>query len=69
VATFARLATLLIGNNGFQAPQLVALRQRLVQADIAVGPGSSPTPVRNGGNLTYTIRVKTAGPPPRPLSL
>jgi uncharacterized repeat protein (TIGR01451 family) len=64
---FARLATLLIDDDGFQAPQLVALNGNgLVQADIAVGLGASPTPVHDKKDLTYTISVKNGGPTSAP---
>jgi uncharacterized repeat protein (TIGR01451 family) len=64
---FARLATLLIDDNGFQAPQLVNLTGNgLLQSDIAVSLGASPTPVRNKSNLTYTISVKNGGPSSAP---
>jgi uncharacterized repeat protein (TIGR01451 family) len=66
-AEFARLATLLIDDNAFQSPQFVALSGNgLVQADIAIGLGASPNPVRNGANLTYTISVKNSGPTSAP---
>jgi uncharacterized repeat protein (TIGR01451 family) len=66
-AEFARLATLLIDGNAFQAPQFVPLSGNgLVQADIAVALGGSPNPVRNGANLTYTISVKNGGPTSAP---
>jgi uncharacterized repeat protein (TIGR01451 family) len=66
-AEFARLATLLIDGNAFQAPQFVPLSGNgLVQADIAVALGGSPNPVRNGANLTYMIAVKNSGPTSAP---
>jgi len=66
-AEFARLATLLIDDNGFDAPQFIALSGNgLVRADIAVGLGANPTPVHNDKDLTYTISVKNAGPTSAP---
>jgi uncharacterized repeat protein (TIGR01451 family) len=67
VAGFARLATLVINDNGFQAPQTVNLTGNgLLQADIAVSVGANPTPVRNRSDLTYTITVKNGGPSSAP---
>jgi uncharacterized repeat protein (TIGR01451 family) len=64
---FARLATLHIDDDGFQAPQFVALSGNgLVQADIAVGLGASPTPVHDKKDLSYTISVKNGGPTSAP---
>jgi uncharacterized repeat protein (TIGR01451 family) len=60
---FARLATLLIDDNGFQGPHFVALSGNgLAQADLAIALGGSPNPVKNHTNLTYTITVKNGGP-------
>ena len=60
---FPRLATLSIDDNGFDAPQFVALSGNgLLRADIAVSLGANPAPVHNDKNLTYTISVKNAGP-------
>jgi uncharacterized repeat protein (TIGR01451 family) len=66
-ATFARLGTLLIDGNLFDAPQTVALSGNgLAQSDIAVAMSASDTRVKNGGNLTYTISVNNGGPTPAP---
>jgi len=66
-AEFARLATLHIDDDGFQAPQLVALSGNgLVQADIAVGLGASPTPVHDKKELKYAISVQNGGPTSAP---
>jgi uncharacterized repeat protein (TIGR01451 family) len=66
-AGFGRLASLFIDDNGFQAPQLVNLAGNgLLQADIAVSLGATPTPVKNRSNLTYTITVKNGGPSAAP---
>lgn len=57
------MATLEINDNGFQSPQSVTLSGNAVLlADISVGLGASPTPVRNRASLTYTISVKNGGP-------
>jgi uncharacterized repeat protein (TIGR01451 family) len=62
-AAFARLATLLIDGNSFNAPQIVALSGNgLAQADIAAAIGADSNRVKNGGNLTYTISVRNIGP-------
>jgi uncharacterized repeat protein (TIGR01451 family) len=66
-AGFARLATLLIDDDAFQAPQFVTFSGNgLVQADIAVGLGASASSVHNKKDLTYTISVKNGGPTSAP---
>jgi uncharacterized repeat protein (TIGR01451 family) len=66
-AGFARLATLLIDDNGFGGPHFVALSgSGLARADLSVAVAASPVPVRNHTNLTYTIDVKNAGPTSAP---
>jgi uncharacterized repeat protein (TIGR01451 family) len=62
-AGFARLATLLIDDKGFQGPHFVALSGNgLAQADLAIALGGSLNPARNHTTLTYTITVENGGP-------
>ena len=66
-AAFARLATLLIDGNLFDAPQTVALTGNgLAQSDVGIAMSASDTRVKNRGNLAYTISVNNAGPTTAP---
>ncbi|HEX6895383.1 MAG TPA: choice-of-anchor D domain-containing protein [Bryobacteraceae bacterium] len=66
-AAFARLATLLVDGNLFDAPQTVALTGNgLAQSDVGIAMSASDTRVKNRGNLTYTISVNNAGPTAAP---
>ena len=58
-----RTADLLFTDNGFHSPQAVVLTgSGNGQADLAVGLGASPEPVRSTTNLTYAISVVNGGP-------
>jgi uncharacterized repeat protein (TIGR01451 family) len=55
--------TLSITSNGSVAPQTVALSGTgILVADLGVGLSASPSPVKHGASLTYTIAVANHGP-------
>jgi uncharacterized repeat protein (TIGR01451 family) len=59
----ARTGILNLTDNDYLHPQSVALSgTALLPADLSVGLSASPSPVKNGASLTYTITVRNGGP-------